>query len=60
MLVFAVLIKHIDVVWKCRPLGMCCGRKWMRGAARKALRLDCASQTEDILPIAMTECSTAM
>ena len=59
-LVFAMLIRHIDVVWKCRPRGMNCRRKWMRGAARKALRLDCARQAEDILRVAMSDCSTSM
>ena len=61
-LVFAVLIRHIDVVWKCRPRGMwmCFGRKWMRGAARKALRLDCARHAEDILRVAMSNYSPSM
>jgi hypothetical protein len=59
-LVFAALIRHIDVVWKCRLRGMSCGRKWMRGAGRKALRLDCARQTEDILRVAMSDCCTSM
>jgi hypothetical protein len=32
----------------------------MRGAARKALRLDCARQAEDILRVAMSECGANM
>jgi len=32
----------------------------MRGAARKALRLDGARQAEDILRVAMSDCSTSM
>lgn len=59
-LVFAVLIRHIDVVWKCRPRGMCCGRKWMRGATRKALRLDCTRQAENILRVAISDFNTSM